>query len=63
MIRAADPTTQLVQLRQPKSFRAFYHHHGRVRKIHSHLDDCCGYQNIQFALREFFYHVIFVRLL
>ena len=36
---AADTPAQLMDLRQPKSFRMLDHHDGRVRNIHAHLDD------------------------
>ena len=57
---AADPSTQLVQLRDAEPVGVHDHHHGRVRDVDAHLDHGRRDQDVQLAGGELAHHAVLV---
>ncbi len=53
---AADPSAQLVQLRQAQAFGVLDDHQAGVGHVDAHLDDGGGHQQLQFAALELLHH-------
>src|SRR5205814_5537085 len=49
---AADPATQLMELRQPEALGVFDEHHRRIGDVYAHFDHGGGDEDIYFSIAE-----------
>ena len=60
VLATTHPTTELVELGQPKAVGAFDHHGGGVGDVDAHFDDGGRHQNIVFVIAKSQHYRVFV---
>src|SRR3989338_7385941 len=53
-IRSSNASAQLVNLREPESFRTHNHHHSCVRHVDTNFDNGCRDKNVNLAVAKIF---------